>query len=216
MRQRPLRRWAIAGVPAGRWVPVAGPPIVDAEFEVPIPDGADNAPSRNGTYANRTEHEMINRLERDIVISAERRKLHGGYALTRVREGDDETWLLSTRRSQRRDARIPLCARAATGCSAPIPRRVICAVMSFTRHRWTTIAAVAVVAVSAQLTSRGRAGRSAQHHLHRARRGGGPRQPGHLRHQRQPDQHRRSRALCPATHFRPTRCWPTRIERACR
>ena len=31
-------------------------------------------------------------------------------------------------------------------------RRVICAVMSFTRHRWTAIAAAAVVAASAQLT----------------------------------------------------------------
>jgi hypothetical protein len=35
---------------------------------------------------------------------------------------------------------------------APIAGRVICAVMSFTRHRWTTITAAAVVAVGAQLT----------------------------------------------------------------
>src|SRR6202021_994104 len=35
---------------------------------------------------------------------------------------------------------------------APISRRVICAVMSFTRYRWTAIAAAIAVAVSSQLT----------------------------------------------------------------
>ena len=32
-------------------------------------------------------------------------KLHGGYALTRVREGDDETWLLVKRHDDEADER---------------------------------------------------------------------------------------------------------------
>ena len=56
------------------------------------------------------------------------------------------------RRGIHSDSRgIPVCA-AGNWIPAPISRRVICAVMSFTRHRWTAIAAAAVVAVSAQLT----------------------------------------------------------------
>jgi len=52
-----------------------------------------------GTYANRTEHEMINCLVRGhLSFRLNGKKLHGGYALTRVREGDDETWLLVKRR----------------------------------------------------------------------------------------------------------------------
>ena len=52
-----------------------------------------------GTYANRTEHEMIKCLVRGhLSFRLNGRKLHGGYALTRVREGDDETWLLVKRR----------------------------------------------------------------------------------------------------------------------
>ena len=53
----------------------------------------------HGTYANRTEHEMINCLVRGhLSFRLNGKKLHGGYALTRVREGDDETWLLVKRR----------------------------------------------------------------------------------------------------------------------
>jgi DNA ligase D-like protein (predicted 3'-phosphoesterase) len=75
-------------------------PIDDAEFEDTIPDGTDNVIIwDHGTYANRTEHEMINCLVRGhLSIRLNGEKLHGGYALTRVREGDDETWLLVKRR----------------------------------------------------------------------------------------------------------------------
>jgi len=75
-------------------------PIDGAEFEDTIPDGADNVTVWDrGTYANRTEHEMINCLVRGhLSIRLNGEKLHGGYALTRVREGDDETWLLVKRR----------------------------------------------------------------------------------------------------------------------
>lgn len=52
-----------------------------------------------GTYANKTGHEMTTCLYRghlSILLNGE--KLHGGYALTRVREGKEETWLLVKRR----------------------------------------------------------------------------------------------------------------------
>jgi DNA polymerase Ligase (LigD) len=48
-----------------------------------------------GTYANRTAHEMTTCLGRGhLSIRLNGEKLHGGYALTRVREGEEETWLL--------------------------------------------------------------------------------------------------------------------------
>jgi DNA ligase D-like protein (predicted 3'-phosphoesterase) len=75
-------------------------PIDEAEFEDTITDGADNVTVLDqGTYANRTEHEMINCLVRGhLSFRLNGKKLRGGYALTRVREGDDETWLLLKRR----------------------------------------------------------------------------------------------------------------------
>jgi DNA ligase D-like protein (predicted 3'-phosphoesterase) len=80
-------------------------PIDDAEFEGTIPDGAENVTVwDHGTYANRTEHEMINCLGRGhLSFRLNGKKLQGGYALTRVREGDDETWLLV----KRRDDEVP-------------------------------------------------------------------------------------------------------------
>jgi DNA ligase D-like protein (predicted 3'-phosphoesterase) len=51
-----------------------------------------------GTYANKTDHEMTTCLGRGhLSIHLNGDKLHGGYALTRVREGDEETWLLVKR-----------------------------------------------------------------------------------------------------------------------
>jgi hypothetical protein len=53
----------------------------------------------HGTYANRTAHEMTTCLGRghlSFLLNGE--KLRGGYALTRVREGEEETWLLVKRR----------------------------------------------------------------------------------------------------------------------
>ena len=52
-----------------------------------------------GTYVNRTDQEMTTCLGRGhLSIRLNGEKLHGGYALTRVREGEDETWLLIERR----------------------------------------------------------------------------------------------------------------------
>jgi DNA ligase D-like protein (predicted 3'-phosphoesterase) len=51
-----------------------------------------------GTYANRTSYEMTTCLGRghlSILLNGD--KLRGSYALTRVREGDEETWLLMKR-----------------------------------------------------------------------------------------------------------------------
>jgi DNA ligase D-like protein (predicted 3'-phosphoesterase) len=75
-------------------------PIDDAKYEGTSPDDADNVTVwDHGTYANRTEHEMTTCLGRGhLSISLDGEKLHGGYALTRVREGEEETWLLVKRR----------------------------------------------------------------------------------------------------------------------
>jgi len=52
----------------------------------------------HGTYENRTEHEMTTCLGRGhLSFRLDGEKLRGCYALTRVREGDDETWLLMKR-----------------------------------------------------------------------------------------------------------------------
>jgi DNA ligase D-like protein (predicted 3'-phosphoesterase) len=74
-------------------------PIDDVEFEDTIPDGADNVTVWDeGTYANKTDQEMTTCLGRGhLSIRLNGEKLHGGFALTRVREGEEETWLLIKR-----------------------------------------------------------------------------------------------------------------------
>jgi DNA ligase D-like protein (predicted 3'-phosphoesterase) len=59
----------------------------------------------HGTYANKTAHQMTTCLGRghlSFLLNGE--KLHGDYALTRVREGEEETWLLVKRRDDEADA----------------------------------------------------------------------------------------------------------------
>jgi DNA ligase D-like protein (predicted 3'-phosphoesterase) len=67
-------------------------PLENADDE----DGADSVIVWDeGTYANRTDNEMTTCLVRGhLSIHLNGEKLHGGYALTRVREGEEETWLL--------------------------------------------------------------------------------------------------------------------------
>jgi DNA ligase D-like protein (predicted 3'-phosphoesterase) len=74
-------------------------PIDDVEFEDTIPDGADNVTVWDeGTYANKTDQEMTTCLGRGhLSIRLNGEKLRGGFALTRVREGEEETWLLIKR-----------------------------------------------------------------------------------------------------------------------
>jgi DNA ligase D-like protein (predicted 3'-phosphoesterase) len=84
-------------------------PLEYAEFEGVIPDGEQGAGSvivwDCGTYANRTEHEMTMCLGRGhLSFCLDGEKLHGGYALTRIREGKYETWLLMKRRDDEADA----------------------------------------------------------------------------------------------------------------
>ncbi|POY30792.1 DNA polymerase ligase N-terminal domain-containing protein [Mycobacterium kansasii] len=69
----------------------------------------------HGTYANMTGHDMIKGLERGhLWFHLHGRTLRGGYALTRIREGEDETWLLT----KRNDAVQP-DARPKLGLSQP-------------------------------------------------------------------------------------------------
>jgi DNA ligase D-like protein (predicted 3'-phosphoesterase) len=80
-------------------------PLEEADVEASIGDrsGVDGADGvivwDHGTYANKSRHEMATCLGRghlSFLLNGE--KLHGGYALTRVREGVEETWLLVKRR----------------------------------------------------------------------------------------------------------------------
>jgi DNA ligase D-like protein (predicted 3'-phosphoesterase) len=83
-------------------------PLGYEKFEGMIPDGEPGAGRvivwDHGTYANRTEHEMTTCLGRGhLSFRLDGEKLRGGYALTRIREGKDETWLLMKRRDDDAD-----------------------------------------------------------------------------------------------------------------
>ena len=72
-------------------------PLENADVEAHA--AADVTVWDEGTYANKTNHEMTTCLGRGhLSFSLNGKKLHGGYALTRVREGEEETWLLVKRR----------------------------------------------------------------------------------------------------------------------
>ncbi|MBV8861149.1 MAG: DNA ligase [Mycobacterium sp.] len=77
-------------------------PLQSSTFEGVIPEGEYGARRiivwDHGTYANTTEHEMAKCLGRGhLSFRLHGKKLRGGYALTRIREGEDETWLLLKR-----------------------------------------------------------------------------------------------------------------------
>ena len=86
-------------------------PLDEADIEAPVGDKVDEDRADDvivwdyGTYANTTGHEMTTCLCRghlSFLLNGE--KLHGGYAMTRVREGEQETWLLVKRRDDVADA----------------------------------------------------------------------------------------------------------------
>lgn len=81
-------------------------PLGEADGEATIDDtDEDVIVWDRGTYANKTGHEMTTCLCRghlSFLLNGE--KLRGGYALTRVREGDEETWLLVKRHDDVADA----------------------------------------------------------------------------------------------------------------
>ena len=77
-------------------------PLEYATLEGVIPEGEYGAGGvivwDRGTYANATRHEMAEGLKRGhLSFHLRGEKLSGGYALTRIREGKDETWLLMNR-----------------------------------------------------------------------------------------------------------------------
>ncbi|HEX4557932.1 MAG TPA: DNA polymerase ligase N-terminal domain-containing protein [Mycobacterium sp.] len=85
-------------------------PLEYSTFEGVIPKGEYGAGGvivwDRGTYANATTHEMTECLDRGhLSFRLHGEKLEGGFALTRIREGKDETWLLIKRRDEEADAR---------------------------------------------------------------------------------------------------------------
>ena len=85
-------------------------PLEYATFEGVIPEGEYGAGGvivwDHGTYANLTQHEMTDCLDRGhLSFYLDGEKLRGGFALTRIREGKDETWLLVKRKDEDADAR---------------------------------------------------------------------------------------------------------------
>lgn len=85
-------------------------PLEYATFEGVIPPGEDGAGSvivwDRGTYINATEREMSEGLTRGhLSFRLQGEKLFGGFTLTRIREGQDETWLLIKRNDEEADPR---------------------------------------------------------------------------------------------------------------
>ncbi len=81
-------------------------PLDSAAFEDAVAGAGDVLVWDRGTYANRTDHEMSTCLCRGhLSIRLDGEKLCGGYGLTRIREGDEETWLLLKRSDDEADTR---------------------------------------------------------------------------------------------------------------
>jgi DNA ligase D-like protein (predicted 3'-phosphoesterase) len=82
--------------------PTEDHPLEYADFEGVIPEGEYGAGVVQvwdaGPYRNGSDVEMDEALRRGHVsFELDGEKLRGGYALTRIREGRDETWLLVKR-----------------------------------------------------------------------------------------------------------------------
>ena len=85
-------------------------PLEYATFEGVIPEGEYGAGGvivwDRGTYTNGTQRQMAEGLERGhLSFRLHGEKLNGGFALTRIRTGKDETWLLIKRKDEDADAR---------------------------------------------------------------------------------------------------------------
>lgn len=85
-------------------------PLEYATFEGVIPAGEYGAGGvivwDRGTYINATQREMGEGLARGhLSFRLNGEKLSGGFTLTRIREGKDETWLLIKRKDEDADAR---------------------------------------------------------------------------------------------------------------
>ena len=80
-------------------------PLEYATFEGAIPEGRHGPDGvivwDHGTYANGTHHDMAKGLAcGHVSFHLHGEKLRGRYAMTRIREGEDETWLLVKRRDE--------------------------------------------------------------------------------------------------------------------
>lgn len=80
-------------------------PLEYATFEGVIPEGRHGPDGvivwDHGTYANGTHHEMAKGLAcGHVSFHLRGEKLRGRYAMTRIREGEDETWLLVKRHEE--------------------------------------------------------------------------------------------------------------------
>ncbi|EUA35257.1 DNA polymerase Ligase family protein [Mycobacterium xenopi 3993] len=71
-----------------------------------------------GTYTNDSDYDMAEGIERGhLSFSLHGEKLQGGYALTRIRRGKDEAWLLVKRKDEDADARRnPVRSRPSRCC----------------------------------------------------------------------------------------------------
>ncbi|OBA60911.1 DNA ligase [Mycobacterium sp. 1100029.7] len=75
-----------------------------------LPDGEDGAGPAiiwdRGSYTNATQHDMAACLDRGhLSFRLQGAKLQGGFTLTRIRDGQDETWLLIKRKDGEVDPR---------------------------------------------------------------------------------------------------------------
>jgi DNA ligase D-like protein (predicted 3'-phosphoesterase) len=85
-------------------------PLEYQTFEGVIPEGEYGTGGvivwDRGTYTNDTDHAMADALQRGhLSFRLHGEKLRGGYALTRIRRGKDEAWLLVKRKDEDADAR---------------------------------------------------------------------------------------------------------------
>lgn len=85
-------------------------PLEYQTFEGIIPEGEYGAGGvivwDYGTYTNESDHDMAEALDRGhLSFRLDGEKLRGGYALTRMRQGKDEAWLLVKRKDEDADAR---------------------------------------------------------------------------------------------------------------
>ena len=116
-----LKSWAVPKGPSTDprdkrlAMPTEDHPLAYGDFEGVIPEGEYGAGAvivwDAGSYRNLTEaggdEVTIERALEDghAVVWLDGRKLHGGYALTRIAEGRGERWLLVKRRDEGADAR---------------------------------------------------------------------------------------------------------------
>ncbi|OHU98528.1 DNA polymerase ligase N-terminal domain-containing protein [Mycobacterium talmoniae] len=85
-------------------------PLEYQDFEGVIPQGEYGAGPvivwDHGSYSNDSSHEMADALARGhLSFQLDGEKLRGGFALTRIRQGRDETWLLVKKADADADAR---------------------------------------------------------------------------------------------------------------